>query len=301
MVAPVLLLLVVLGGAAGLGSLVRALRAGGKSRIRGLVIAIGGLVLVLGLGVSSPVSQKLLAYFIMPLGLVWLALIALWVELLRSKSKGLAVALGGILVLYTVAGNPVVGSLGVQKLQNELPVVDWTQGPPFDAVLVLGGGTKQQRAPAMYGLSGAGDRVLLGARLYLKGRTPKLICSGRGVPGLKSDDLTAATTHLWTELGIPESDIHRLREPYNTKEELQALAKLMKSKAWKRVGLVTSGYHLPRAMALAAKQGLDLVPLRADEYLGEDRLSLLSIVPRRTGFSRTELAVWEHIGRWVGR
>lgn len=296
-----LLLLLVWGGAVGLGLAVRGFRAGGVLRLRASIAAVAMLILVLALGVASPVSQKMLAYLIMPLGLMWLVLIAVWAELLRAKLRGLSLAVGGVLLLYSVAGNPVVGALGLQKLQDEVPLVDWSQGPPFDAVLVLGGGTKHQPPPADYGLSGAGDRVLLGARLYFKGRTSELICSGRGVPGLKVDDLTEATTRIWTDIGIPEHKIHRLREPYNTKEELKALAKLMASKDWKRVGLVTSGYHLPRAMGLAAKQGLDLVPLTADQFLGEDKFTVLSLIPRRTGFLRTELVVWEHIGRWVGR
>lgn len=301
MLPAVILLLLVLGLAVMAGPAWRALRRGGSDRLRALIGLGLSLAVALGLGLAAPDSQKMLSHLIMPTGWVWLGLLVLSVELVRLRLRGLAALSCGLWVLYSLCGNVLLGTLGLIGLQSELPLVDWRQGPAYDAVLVLGGGTKPQPEPARFGLAAAGDRVLLGARLYRRGRVRTLVCSGRGVPGLSDEDLTEATHHIWMELGVPDADIVRLRSPYNTKEELEALAGLMRARGWTRVGLLSSGYHLPRAMAQARRLGMDLVPLRADEYLGPDRFTPLDMVPRRGGFGRTQAVVWEYLGRLMGR
>jgi len=271
---------------------------------RRIGVVLGGAIylgLVLGLGMHAADSQKMLAHLIMPPGLIWLGLIALVAALVRRRQRGPSLLAAAVLLLYSLGGNVLLGTLGLISLQSELPLVDWTQGEPFDAVLVLGGGTKPQPAPARFGLAGPGDRVLLGARLYRRGRVQTLVCSGRGVPGLSDEDLTEATSVIWQELGVDAAHIERLRTPFNTKQELQALQKLIAERGWRRVGLLSSGYHLPRAMAQARRLGLELVPLRADEFIGPDRLTALSVVPQRGGFARTQAVVWEHLGRALGR
>lgn len=272
-----------------------------QRRIGAVLGATAYLSAVAGLGLSAADSQKMLAHLIMPPGLIWLGLIALVAALVRRRQRGPSLLAGAVLLLFSVSGNILLGTLGLISLQSELPLVDWTQGEPFDAVLVLGGGTKPQPAPARFGLAGPGDRVLLGARLYRRDRVRTLICSGRGVPGLSDEDLTEATSLIWQELGVDPAHIERLRTPFNTKQELQALQKLIAERGWRRVGLLSSGYHLPRAMAQAGRLGLELVPLRADEFIGPDRFTALSLVPQRGGFARTQAVVWEHLGRRLGR
>lgn len=295
------LLLVVLVCALWFGAWVRAVRAGGSHRRRALLLAVVALALVAGLGLSAPDRQKLLAYLVMPPGLVWLGLVAVGRELFHRRERILGGAVLALFFVYTLMGNVLIGTLGLIALERSVEHVDWTEGPPFDAVLVLGGGTKSNPPPARYALANAGDRVLLGARLYRRGRTRKLVCSGRGVPGISDEDLTEATTAIWTELGIPEEDIVRLRDPFNTKQEIAALAAAIEAHGWRRVGLVTSGAHLPRAMALARAKGLDLAPLAADLHLPPERFTFVDFVPQRAGFSRTSAVMWELVGRAVGR
>lgn len=269
---------------------------------RGVVAAYAALVVAAAAAsVLDPVGQKVLGNLLMPTGWVWLGLLGWGADAVFRRARGQAAGLLILFVLHTLAGNVLLGTLGVIWLQDQLPRVDWRQGPPFDAVLVLGGGTKEAPDPNRFELSAGGDRVLLGARLYRAGRAKVLVTSGRGVPGISQDDLTEATLHIWRELGIPEADVVRLREPYNTKQELIALKALVAERGWRRLGLVSSAYHLPRAMAQAERLGLDVVPLAADHHLGPDRFDAMSIIPQIQGFIRVQKVLWELIGRWVGR
>jgi len=296
-----LLLLVALGTAVMFGPALRALHGGGSGRIRAALGLAGAFVAVGLIGFTAPDRQKMLTHLIMPPGLVWLGLVALLAELVRRKERALGVSLAAVTVVYTLSGNVLLGTLGMIQLQESVDAADWTKGPAFDAVLVLGGGTKPNPEPARFALGPSGDRVMLGARIYRRGRVRKLVCSGRGVPGISDEDLTEATTALWTEMGIPEADIVRLPEPWNTKMELAELEALIAERGWTRVGLLTSGYHLPRAVALARRRGLDVIPIAADQHSGPDSFTFLSLVPQRQGFGRTTTFLWEHLGRLVGR
>ena len=294
-----LVLFVVVLGAAAVGPAVRAWRAGRRAA----VAAAGGVALAVVAGqlALDPVSQKVVSHLVMPTGLVWLGLAALAGEAAARRERRFAGALVALFAAYTAAGNILLGTLGLLWLQAQVPALDWREGPPFDAVLVLGGGTKPAPAPNRFELSPAGDRVLLGARLYRAGRARVLVTSGRGVPGLSEDDLTEATLVLWQELGVPAEAVIRLREPWNTQQELEALRPLVAERGWRRVGLVTSAYHLPRALAQARRVGLDVIPVAADHVQGPDRFDVMALLPQVAGFVRVHTVVWEVVGRLVGR
>ncbi|MCU0792951.1 MAG: YdcF family protein [Opitutaceae bacterium] len=66
------------------------------------------------------------------------------------------------------------------------------------------------------------------------------------------------------ELGFPRERIVEVDTPRDTAEEVAALALLAGAD---RVALVTSAWHLPRAMRLAEGAGLNALPCPAD-YLG---------------------------------
>ena len=75
---------------------------------------------------------------------------------------------------------------------------------------------------------------------------------------------------------------------------------------WRRVLLVSSGYHLARAEAVFRKAGLDVMPAGA-EFLGLDGLDgkgSWMVVPRSRGFDLIGYWAHEQVGwifyRWKG-
>ena len=111
----------------------------------------------------------------------------------------------------------------------------------------------------------SGDRVLLAARLWHAGKTQFLVASGC------SRDEVAAYRTLQARFG------------------------------WRRMGLISSAWHLPRAMGLAGRAGLPVTPLGADWRGRRHPLQVRTLVPQAEGFIYVHWACWEHLGRWVGR
>ncbi|MGF1510593.1 MAG: YdcF family protein [Myxococcota bacterium] len=291
--------------AVALGLLDHALGPRGIREGRGRWAAAGALFLALGVYAlpRGYLLGKVIAHLLMPAGLLWLALTMVVIWSKRAAPPLLALTTAVVWAAYTAAGCPAVGQLGIRVLESEARSIDPFETPPFDAVVVLGGGTSWVDGPR---LSHAGDRVVLGAQLYLMGRTSRLVATGSSIPGWgPRRDLTKETLAVWTSLGVPPSAVLRLPEPKNTREEIAAVAELVEREGFRRVGLVTSAWHLPRAMALVREAGLQVTPLAAD-YRGRAGFGFwgaptIDFIPSGEGFETVHRVGWEFLGRAVGR
>lgn len=273
------------------------------SRGRALLIApvaILGLILAF-LVATKPVAQKVLGHLVMPTGLVFLGLfVAAVVAFDRHRRRWAAVWLV-FFVGHGLSGNAYLGGWLLAQLQQEVEPVDWRNVRPFEAVLVLGGGTRVGRLPGTFQLSGVGDRVMLGARMFHAQKVRWLVASGHSIAGLQAVDLSEATRSIWKDIGVPEARILRLSQPTNTREEIEAFHRLVSESGFSRVGILTSSYHLPRTMAHAKRLGLAASPIAADHRIWPQPFTEIDFVPHRGGFSSVQTACWEIVGRLIGR
>lgn len=90
------------------------------------------------------------------------------------------------------------------------------------------------------------DRATRAAELFREGKAPLVVASGRrlrpnaGIAELMEHDLV--------ERGVPKDKIVRFaHDADSTQEEAEALAKLVRTKKWRKVIVVTSNYHTRRA------------------------------------------------------
>jgi uncharacterized SAM-binding protein YcdF (DUF218 family) len=134
----------------------------------------------------------------------------------------------------------------------------------------------------------------LAAALYARGRTPILVTSGSSVDGRR--DYSAEASALWRDMGVPDPAILRLPHVRNTSEEVAAYTRLVAERGWKRIGIVTSARHLPRALALCRRHGLSAEPLPTDFRAEQPPSSLFVLVPEGEAFADVEDAVWEYLG-----
>ena len=245
--------------------------------------------------------SKLIGMLCMPTSLLWLGLLLGMFWAFRRRMWGLGGFLAFLFLGFTLAGNSQAGALLMDRLESTIPSLP-ENAAPFDAVFVLGGGS-QLNAQGRPILSSSGDRIIEAARLWHAGKVKCLVASGA------SDDsrtgrrnLGAETRKIWQGLGIPSTAIREIEEPcFITREEIQAYRRLKAQEGWHRVGLLSSAWHLPRAMALAKRAGLEVLPIRSDERGRIPRFQLWHIVPQDEGFQKTQLACWEMLGRRVGR
>jgi uncharacterized SAM-binding protein YcdF (DUF218 family) len=281
-----------------------ARRWAGWPRGRHVAGCVGVGILLALAGAFSPGTfelRKFVGLCMMPAGLVWLGLLSLARVLVARGLLRFAAAALALWALYTMAGNAWLGGVAAGWLQRPYSSIDPFAQGTFDAVLVLGGGVEvtDEGVPM---LTAAGDRVVLAARLFRAGKTSLLATSGpfMPLPGGRWASDAAATAKLWTQLGVPPEDIVLLEGPRSTTDEVLALKRAVASHGWRRIGLLTSAWHLRRAMRLCARYGVEATPLPADSF-DPPRMELRWIVPQQLGFWRVQVVFWEALGALAGR
>ena len=246
--------------------------------------------------------EKALGLLVMPVGFIWLIMLAAALFRLRRRQWGSAALWLAIAALYATAGSIYVSGALIASLERTSRPVQVEALQPFDAVFVLGGGGDQDEAGHPQ-LSLAGDRIFLAARLWHAGKARKLVASGMARDGVHGiEDGGQETRTLWRAVGIPDQAILVVPEPcWITRDEIHAYARLQARYGWRRMALLSSASHLPRAMALAAQVGLEVTPLGADRVGRDHRFQVNFLVPQGAAMAITQRACWEYLGRWVGR
>lgn len=260
---------------------------------------VAAVVIALVFAPTGLLLEKSIGRLVMPLGLAWLSMLILAFGCFFRGHPRFAGLFAIPWLLLTFAGNEPLANVLTGAVEGE-PADPFSEAP-FDAVIVLGGGTSETHLGAAQ-LGSSGDRVVLGARLYHRGLTPVLVTSGSPIAGFSEHDAAAATVRIWTELGVPPSAIVRVDGARTTTDEARLHAALIRERGWARVGVVSSAIHLRRAMSLFEHEGARVVPLAAGETQEPVRWrGLPSLIPYGDAARRVHAACWELVGRWVGR
>lgn len=266
-------------------------------------IAAAVALILVGIGYAMhgrPLAEKTLTALAMPLGGLWLLTTGRLLHLTaRCQLSGGKMLLGLWLVLVAGGTRPLPEALS-RYLETSITSYDPTRQQALDVAIVLGGGTDQGIWRAQVG--GAGDRVVLAAELFHSGQVSELVTTGQATAGVSGIMRAPSdqTIEIWTGLGIPRSAISTLGGR-NTSEEIAQVKQAWSRFADKRVGLITSANHLPRAMRLARAQGLDLIPVAADVRWKPIPWRLLDWIPTAGNFSSLAQNQHELMAYFVSR
>lgn len=251
------------------------------------------------------VAEKLVTALAMPASLVWLLLLVAVLAARRAGRRDLVLAAAIPWTALTLLGNGMVAGTLASSLEEPFRHIQPLESEPFDKIILLGGGTSVGGNGRIQANT-AGDRILLTAQMYHAGLTETIICSGHRIVELNPDgsDPAQQAHEILMSLGVPEEAI-QMQEGRNTSEELRQLANAVADSS-PRLGLVTSAWHLPRAMRLASRQNLSVEPLPADFITGPPSHMttgsiILSCVPQDGALWTNAKVLKEYLGMLVGR
>lgn len=137
-----------------------------------------------------------------------------------------------------------------------------------------------------------GDRENRGweaLRLYNKIPNAKIITSGYA--GNQKVPEAIKTANILIELGIPQKDIIIHHQPKDTKEEAIKIKKVLGKN---KFILITSAYHMPRAIALFKKEGLNPIPAPTDFKIKKTDNAFS--IPKGGNLKKTEQSWHEYLG-----
>ncbi len=253
-------------------------------------------------------AEKLLVDLVMPLGLLWLALLALTIYAFGERNWPVslisALAWGGC----GLSGSEWTAQYLIRQLESPYFDLRPLESAPLDTIVVLGGGATEGpdgRPQA----NEHGDRLVVAARLYHAGRVERIVCTGTRSESISilSKDEGDLSRQLLLELGVPAERVTTL-EGRNTFEEIAQLGRrAQEDSSSRRMGLITSAWHMRRAMRLAREHGLDIVALPSD-YLSTAAADSVpggqfvrNCIPRHSSLGKTSRALRELLAELIYR
>ena len=121
----------------------------------------------------------------------------------------------------------------------------------FDAIVLLGVelGAQDQPTQELHA------RVQAAAQAYARGAADVIVASGGRLPGHRAAE-AAVMARLLGEAGVPDAAVVPEDQSQNTMENMRFLAQKLGGARGRRVLVVTSDYHLRRAVLTARRAGL---------------------------------------------
>ena len=242
--------------------------------------------------------SKLLPLLVLPVGITLILLTAGLV----TKRRWLVIAAAIWLWLCSIP--PVADNLA-RMMESGAVRIPAAEAATADAIVVLSGGRVVAPGPARISEWSDPDRFFGGIELFQAGKAPLLIFTGGWFPYLSTAPLEGDVSATWARaLGIPPDRVLTTGRVVNTLEESRAIAAIARDRTppLRRILLVTSAFHMPRAARLYESAGFEVVPFHVDFSVNVARdLSILDFVPDAPSLWRTQVAMREMYGRLVVR
>ncbi|UUC43806.1 YdcF family protein [Flavobacterium cerinum] len=221
-------------------------------------------------------------------------LIMIITVIFNKKKKKRAVTISSIVLVLVIVGigNGFLGKITANYLQKEYKNRT-NSNPDIPAVIVvLGGGITDFNgieSPHITSYS----RLVATTRLYNEVRKRQQSCtilvSGKGNSTITSEAVLFRKALM--AMGIPDSDIIEEDRSENTYQNAKYSSAILQKQKPSHVYLVTSGFHLKRALLLFETFGITGVPYPSD-YIN----TRLTVFPNSYNFAFTSFMLKEIVG-----
>jgi uncharacterized SAM-binding protein YcdF (DUF218 family) len=237
---------------------------------------------------------KALYSFVAPPGL-WVVLAAVLSVLLLFRDKKSSCAAAVLALLLYAGSTSIVADSFLRTLED-----DYTPQLPSngDVIVVLTGGAVSG-APDTDGVDSLNghsmNRIVAASELHRRLGLPVLISGGQVFPDSANEGHTAKRKLI--SLGVKESDIMLDDTSRNTKENARNSAAIIKDRHLQNPILVTSAFHMRRAVQHFAKQGVAVTPYPTD-YVAAPKpsLRLNQFLPSAGAVQTLSMALKEYLG-----
>jgi uncharacterized SAM-binding protein YcdF (DUF218 family) len=236
-------------------------------------------------GLAALLGSPLLLALILAVSGLWL------LRTLRSRLGAWLIACG-LLFGYLVSTS-WFGNFLLAPLERQYTALDIEQVREVHDIVVLGSSyDPRERVSIVGALDPVGlARISEGVRIVLARRDVRMFVSGGARPG--GIPIARGYSDFAIAMGVSPAAITMLDHPLNTADEARdVFASLGRSPFI----LVTSAYHMPRAMRLMRRAGANPVPEPTGQLVGTRLSEGFGLVPGSRGLRKSETALHEYLG-----
>jgi len=245
----------------------------------------------MGLLVSKSISQLLLP----PGGLILLTLLGL---IFWQRRWGRGLVLVSMALLWLLSTEPLRDAL-VEPLENQYPALQVNTLPAGKMAIVLLGGGLYEKAPEFGGRDSLGMHALM-RTIYAADVAVKtgvsIYPTGGAVLSATTEPEGEVMRRWLIRLGVPASMVHAESAANTTWENAANIRDMIKQKGIRHLVLVTSAYHMPRAVWVFKQQGLDVIPAPCAYMAEREPYDIRSFLPRWNVLADSGDALHEYLG-----
>jgi uncharacterized SAM-binding protein YcdF (DUF218 family) len=244
--------------------------------------------------------KKVVSTILCPVGsslFLWITGLVLLKARPRSRAGFLLVLAGGLWLF--MAALPVTGVLLLRPLETRagsyaIPQELSNAGVRY--IVVLGGDSRGGELTTVDRIAYSSlVRVMEGIRLWRAVPGSRLVLSG-GSYSPEKMPTGEGMAALAVESGVPPEAIVKETLSLDTDDEAKLLSPLLGKESF---ALVTSACHMPRALLIFRRMGLNPMPAPADFEVKRIDFDLRCLLPSANGLEMTHRAIREYIGALV--
>ena len=213
------------------------------------------------------ILSKILLFIFSPL--FWVISILLWALLTKKPKRRRNLILTSFILLYLFSNSFLFDE--VMRKWETKPPKNFSNQTVYDYAIVLGGVMSYyDNKSKLVGFNRSVDRLMQAIKLYKKGRVRKIVFTGGDATILQSDYREADIIKEYLkDLGLPEEDLIFENQSRNTHENATFVYDLLKPRFSDKILIITSGFHMKRALGCFKKTGIDPDYFVSDLYSGE--------------------------------
>ena len=215
-------------------------------------------------------------------------------RMIGRRKIAIGLLASSLVVIYLAAISPVSNAFLARLEHRYAPLSEDIVLPEVEFVVVLGSGyTPHDGVPVTAALDEDGlVRIAEGIRLVRRIKGARLVVSGGAPPGLMPPAVGYAL--LAREFGLDDSSLIILDRALDTNAEAKSVFSLLGAMPFL---LVTSAYHMPRAMRLMKQKGAHPIPAPTGQRVNESApTGWRSLLPTAEGLGNTDRALHEYLG-----
>lgn len=247
---------------------------------------------------------RMLQPLIYPDTLATLGLIAAFVFYAKGRRPWAIYSFISAFVLLIVPSVPIVSWSLMHYIERAYPSRPIGEYPEAGAIVVLGGTASRVALPRHESEEIGGSRLLPAARLYHRKKAKLILVSG-GDPYRAPDGSQRSQAldmrDVIRDMGVPEEDIVLQAESRNTDEDMLFSAQKLQARGIRKALLVTSAFHMRRAMLLGQRTGMEWIPVPTGHEAPMVGFTWRSFVPAWGGINDTDRAIKEIVGLQYAR
>lgn len=248
--------------------------------------------------------SKIFDFLLLPI--TWI--IALCMLVMVTKSAKTRKTAGISLLLLLILGSNTYFVNQIFRAY-EMPQISLPEETHYPVAIILGGGMirEQQEDTTRMNVAESADRFIQAARLYKQGKIDKLLISGgsTSIGKLKIDKVRESfqVKKLLVELGIPKDSILLETQARNTHENALYTKKILDSLSFQQpVLLITSAFHMRRAVACYQKVSIPIIPFVVDNKKKDTPMGILEcIIPSERELYKLAYLIREMSGYLIYR